>query len=351
MALAAILVARHKHPTELENRILFQLLITQLTQTFMDTIDQQVLRQLQYWLQAGQACWLCTIVGTLGSSPRPVGSLLACNDAGQFVGSLSGGCVEDDLLERLARGELARAKPELVEFGVTAEENERLGLPCGGRLQVLVESIDAGQLPAFNSIIDCFDQLGCCVRELDLQSGELRVTTTDTFLPLEYDDRFLRQGFGPRFLLLLVGAGQLARSLAQMAMMLDYRVLVCDPRPAMIADWSLPGVELVQGMPDDVVRERVLDKFSIVITLTHDPRIDDMALMEALTSPAFYVGALGSVRTSAKRRQRLPQLGLSQQQIDRLHAPVGLSIGSKTPPEIAIAILAELTRMRRQGSA
>ena len=131
-------------------------------------------------------------------------------------------------------------------------------------------------------------------------------------------------------------------------MMLDYRVLVCDPRPQMIADWDLEGVELVQGMPDDVVREHVQDRYSIVITLTHDPRIDDMALMEALTSPAWYVGALGSVRTSEKRRQRLPQLGLSESQIERLQAPVGLDIGSKTPPEIAIAILADLIGKRRE---
>lgn len=317
----------------------------------MDTIDQQVLRQLQHWLRAGQGCWLCTIVATQGSSPRPVGSLLAVNDAGQLIGSLSGGCVEDELLERLTRNELAVGKPELIEYGVTAEENERLGLPCGGRLQVLVERIDASQLAAFDAIIECLDQRACCRRELDLQSGEMRVTPSETFQQLEYNSQLLRQSFGPRYMLLLVGAGQLARSLAQMAMMLDYRVVVCDPRPAKIAEWDLPGVELVRGMPDDMVRERVVDKFSMVITLTHDPRIDDMALMEALTSPACYVGALGSVRTSAKRRQRLPQLGLSQQQIDRLHAPVGLSIGSKTPPEIAIAILAELTSLRRQGLA
>jgi xanthine dehydrogenase accessory factor len=315
----------------------------------MDTIDQQVLRQLQQWLRSGQSCWLCTIVGTSGSSPRPVGSLLACNPEGKVVGSLSGGCVEDDLLERLARCELGQFGPEPVEYGVTAEENERLGLPCGGRLKVLVERAGASQLPAIDAIVECLDRRGCCQRELDLQSGETRVTPADYFQPLDYGSKTLRQSFGPRYLLLLVGAGQLARSLAQMAMMLDYRVLVCDPRPAMIEDWNLPGVELIRGMPDDVVRAQVVDKFSMVITLTHDPRIDDMALMEALTSPACYVGALGSVRTSAKRRERLPQLGLTQEQIDRLHAPVGLGIGSKTPPEIAIAILAELTSLRRQG--
>ncbi len=315
----------------------------------MDSIDQQVLRQLQAWMEAGERCYLCTIVSTVGSSPRPVGSLLACTDSGHVVGSLSGGCVEEDLLQRLQAGELAQARPECVEYGVAAEENERLGLPCGGRLYVLVERIGADQQDVFAHINACLGQRRCCRRRVDLASGEITVDDTDHYQPLVYDELSLQQSFGPRYLLLLVGAGQLAHCLAGMALMLDYRVVVCDPRPEMIADWSLEGVELVQGMPDDVVRERVLDKYAIVITLTHDPRIDDMALMEALTSPACYVGALGSVRTSAKRRERLPKLGLSEQQIARLHAPVGISIGSKTPPEIAVSILAELTRMRRQG--
>lgn len=315
----------------------------------MDSIDQQVLKQLQRWLEAGDTCYLCTIVSTVGSSPRQRGSLLACTDSGHLVGSLSGGCVEDDLLERLRKGGLAQERPEVIEYGVAAEENERLGLPCGGRLYVLVERIGAEQQPLFTAINECLDQRRCCRRELDLVSGEVTIEEVEHYEPLTYDEQTLRQTFGPRYLLLLVGAGQLARCLAEMALMLDYRVVVCDPRPQMIADWTLDGVELVQGMPDDVVRERVQDKFAIVITLTHDPRIDDMALMEALASPACYVGALGSARTSDKRRKRLPELGLSPEQIDRLHAPVGISIGSKSPPEIAISILAELTRMRRQG--
>jgi len=317
----------------------------------MDSIDQQVLRQLQAWLDAGETAWLCTIVRTQGSSPRPLGSLLACTDSGHIVGSLSGGCVEEDLLERLARGELAGAGPELVEYGVEADQNERLGLPCGGRLYVLVERMGPAQRGAVAAINDSIGQRRCCRRVVDLRSGATEVEAVGHFYPLQLGSDRLEQTFGPRYLLLLVGAGQLARYLAELAMMLDYRVLVCDPRPQMIRDWNLAGVELVQGMPDDVVRERVRDRYGIVITLTHDPRIDDMALMEALASPACYVGALGSVRTSARRRERLPELGLSAAQIARLRAPVGLDIGSKSPPEIAIAILADLIRMRRQPAA
>jgi len=198
----------------------------------------------------------------------------------------------------------------------------------------------------FELISSVLLQRKCCERIVNLKSGAAQVSATDRAQRLSISDTEMRQSFGPRYQLLLVGAGQLARTLAQMAQMLDYRVLVCDPREDRIAQWDLPDVELLQGMPDDVVRERAFDDHSIVITLTHDPRIDDMALMEALTQPLFYVGALGSLRTTQKRRERLLQLGLTQQQLERLHAPVGLDIGSKTPAEIAVSILAQLTAMR-----
>jgi len=148
---------------------------------------------------------------------------------------------------------------------------------------------------------------------------------------------------------LLVGAGQLSQSVAELAVAMDYEVAVVDPRPEMLRQWRGPDVELVGGMPDDAVRSRVSDKHSVVITLTHDPRIDDMALMEALTTQAWYVGALGSQKTTEMRLARLRALELSEQQIQRLHAPVGIDIGSKTPIEIAISIMAELTALRRVG--
>jgi xanthine dehydrogenase accessory factor len=315
----------------------------------MSSIDQQVLTQLHDWLQQGQNCWLCTILKTVGSSPRPVGSLLACNAKGQTVGSLSGGCVEEDLIDKLLSGRIAQLAPERVEYGISAEENERFGLPCGGRMHILIEPVKPDQLAILAAINRSLADRQCCERQVDLATGKASVSVVEKFSPLQYDATSLRQTFGPRYLLLLVGAGQLANCLAQVAMMMDFRIVVCDPRPEKIAEWPLEGVELIQGMPDDVVRDLVRDSHSIVITLTHDPRIDDMALMEALKTPALYVGALGSKRTSEKRRERLQQLDLTARQIEKLHAPVGLSIGSKTPPEIAVAILAELTQVLRQG--
>jgi len=309
--------------------------------------EQFVLGQLLKWLQRGDQVWLCTIVGTIGSSPRPAGSMLVLNNHGETAGSLSGGCVEDDLIEKLRSGEQLH-QPLLREYGVTAEENERLGLPCGGRLFVLIEPLakTAEVIAHFRTILDSLAQRRCSERVVDRATGMMTVSLCERVNRLHIDDQQLRQSFGPHYQLLLVGAGQLARTLAQMAQMLDYRVLVCDPREERIAQWDLSDVELIMGMPDDVVRERACDDHSIVITLTHDPRIDDMALMEALTQPLFFVGALGSMRTTMKRRERLLQLGLTEQQLARLHAPVGLDIGSKTPAEIAVSILAQLTQLR-----
>lgn len=318
----------------------------------MHSLDHQVLTTLQSWVENSVPAWLCTIVATHGSSPRPAGSLMACNQSGQVIGSLSGGCVEDDLLEKLQSGGFS-CYPKLVEYGLSAEENARLGLPCGGYLTVLVEQISDSDLKDLAHINTALKSRGCIERTLDLVSGQMHLKPADCFRPIVLNEHQYVQVYGPRYTLLLVGAGQIAGCLAQMASMMDYRVLVTDPRADKLDDFQNhilePSLdcECIHGMPDDVVRDYANDLFSAVITLTHDPRIDDMALMEALTLENFYVGSLGSTRTTAMRIERLSQLQLSKEQIARLHAPVGLAIGSKTAPEIAVAILAELTQLRR----
>lgn len=319
----------------------------------MDSLDSEVLARLREWLRQGRDGWLCTIVATYGSSPRPVGSLLAYDGAGESAGSLSGGCVEDELLQRLAAGDVEA--PQRLAYGVTRADSERLGLPCGGTLEVLVERLPAASAryaEQLDEIMAALQARHCLERRVDLASGEWTLQPSAAAAPLYCDERELRQSLGPGYQLLLVGAGELARWLARFALALDYRVLVTDPRPEVLGRWDIPGVECIGGMPDDAVRAHANDSHSIVITLTHDPRIDDMALLEALPGLACYVGALGSRRTSEQRRQRLRQLDLPEASIQRLHAPVGLDIGSKRPPEIAIAILAELTRLRaeREGA-
>ena len=312
----------------------------------MKTAEEWVFERVLAWQTSGQSVWLCTIVATVGASPRPLGSLLAMNSEGELAGSLSGGCIEDDLLQQIRCGELASDKPALKHFGVTAEENERLGLPCGGRLDVLVEPLTPGHSGQVRTLLTTLAQRNCMRRRVDLDSGEWQLEDIASAVTLQLSADCLQQDFGPRLHLLLIGANELARCIAELATAMDYAVTVCDPREDRLTQWSMAGVSTLRTMPDDAVRECADDAHSLVITLTHDPRIDDMALMEALQSRACYVGALGSERTSAKRRQRLQQLDLSEAQIARLHAPVGLPIGSKSAMEIAVAVMAQLIQRR-----
>ncbi len=326
----------------------------------MENADQQVISQLGNWVAAGQMSWLCTVVKTWGSSPRPVGSLLCCNEQGHIAGSLSGGCIEEDLLQKLQQGELAKETPEVLIYGVTQEETERLGLPCGGQLQVVIEPFpDQRHLPELNQINKRLRSRGCIERKVDIATGSMTVENKDRFRHLQFigdfdntdiaNEKFMVQTYGPRYQLFLIGAGQVSMYLAEMAQALDYSVVVCDPRQHLIKQWSVDGAQLVNDMPDDAIRNLANDSFTAIIALTHDPRIDDMGLMEALKTEAFFIGAMGSTRTSARRRERLLQLDLSEEEIGRLHAPVGLAIGSKTPAEIAIAILAQLTALRSES--
>ena len=317
--------------------------------------DQEVLSNLIKWVEAGERAWLCTVVKTWGSSPRPVGSLLSCNQSGQVAGSLSGGCVEEDLLEKLKSGRLATSHPEVMIYGKTQEESDKFGLPCGGQLQIIIEPMsDKSQLKDLREVLSRITNRKCIQRTLDINTGAITVEPIERFRHLivsgEIENnnapRTLKQTYGPRYQLFLIGAAQVSIYLAQMAQTLDYHVIVCDPREQMIEDWPIEGVQLVQDMPDDAVEKYANDKFSAIIALTHDPRIDDMGLMQALKTDAFFIGAMGSTRTSAKRRERLKLLDLSDAEIDRLYAPVGLPIGSKTPAEIAISILAQLTELR-----
>lgn len=314
----------------------------------MHTMDLEVLTHAATWLEGNERVWLCTIVKTVGSSPRPVGSMLAVNQGCEQVGSLSGGCVEDDLIERITSDALCDGTPTLIQYGVSPEENERLGLPCGGRLHVLVQALSRDRDQAWiQQVLKTLLSRQCIRRSLSIEEGHTVTATATSFEALKLDADYLHQSFGPRMRMLLVGAGQLSQTLAELAQAMDYEVVVSDPRAAAREQWDGPAVTLVSGMPDDAVREHANDEHSIIITLTHDPRIDDMALMGALESGAWYIGALGSERTTLKRLERLRQLDFSATQLARLHAPVGLPIGSKTPIEIAVSIMAQITELRR----
>ncbi len=310
----------------------------------MDSVDIEVLRSAKAWMAAGHRVTLATIVRTWGSAPRPVGALLVIRDDGLVSGSVSGGCVEDDLIEKVKAKGLAKDKPAVTTYGVTNEEATRWGLPCGGTLQLVLEPLS--EQSGVAELLDTIGRQQIVSRRLEIDTGKVTLTAGKWSDMLEFDGKVLATVHGPRWRLILIGAAQLTRYLAEMARMLDYQVVVIDPREEYYTGWDMPGLEVNRGMPDDVIAALNLDGHSAVVALTHDPKLDDLALMEALKSAAFYVGAIGSKKNNDVRRKRLMEFDLSEGEIARLHGPVGLYLGSKTPPEIALAIMAEMTAVR-----
>ena len=308
----------------------------------MQSLDLEVLTHARGWLASGRRAWLVTVTQTFGASPRPPGSLMAMRDDGIVVGSVSGGCIEDDLVAR--RAEFAGAAPILQSYGITADEARRFGLPCGGQLEVVIEAaLSVARLDELFSKIAAGEVFA---RIVDLASGQWRyrpaVPTDET---ARSDAEFICI-HGPRWRLLIIGASEIARYLAEVAATLDFQVFVCDPREEYQTAWRVAGTIFVDGMPDDAVLAFNVDAHTVIVTVSHDPKLDDMALLEALKTDAFYVGAVGSKQTSDERRKRLREFELSAADVAKLHGPVGLAIGSRTPPEIAIAILAELVAAR-----
>ena len=310
----------------------------------MESLDLRVLADALAWRRAGHAVTLVTVVQTWGSAPRPPGALLAVRGDGAVSGSVSGGCVEDDLIARIRSGEHA-ARPAMIAYGVSQEESARFGLPCGGTLRLVQEPLwetawveDVLRRTAAHRLV---------ARTLALASGKVTLADAPRGAGLQFDGTTLTTVFGPRWRLLVIGAGQLSQAVASIALMLDFEVLVCDPRQEYAAALAAPGVTRLPGMPDDVVREMLPDAHTAIVALTHDPKLDDMALLEALTSDAFYVGALGSARNQMARKQRLAEhFELSAQELDRLHGPVGLRIGARTPAEIAVSVMAQIIEVK-----
>ena len=309
----------------------------------MDSLDLQVLAQARDWFNAGHKVWLVTVIETWGSAPRPPGALLCMRGDGVVAGSVSGGCVEDDLIDRLRHGERV-ATPSLIAYGVTKEEAARFGLPCGGNLRLVQEPLQG--VAWIDDILARTARHELVARRMRLATGAVTVEPASRGDVFAFDGQQLVALFGPRWRLLIIGAGQLSRAVAQMALALDFEVVCCDPREEYNLTWDVPGTTFSKAMPDDLVLELQLDPHSAVVAVTHDPKLDDLVLLEALKSPAFYIGALGSRRNTAARRERLALFDLSPAEIDRLHGPIGLDIGSKTPAEIAVSIVAEIVAVK-----
>lgn len=313
----------------------------------MDSLNLLVIKRLQQWLQQGQRAVLVTVTRTWGSSPRPIGSIMAINEAGSVVGSVSGGCIEDDLIRQYGNG-IPLSAPQVLTYGLTADEAHRFGLPCGGTLELVLEfNPDAHELEQLLQVMQAHQVVQ---RHLQLSDGQVRhVTGAADAVCMLGTERFVNV-FGTTWRLLLIGAGQLAEYVATMANFAGFSITVCDPRETYAGSWAGPDdVRIVTGMPDEEVQAFAVDSRTAVIALTHDPKLDDLALLEALQSPAFYVGAIGSRKNQAARRARFVEhFGITDEQLAQFRGPIGLPIGSKTPAEIAISVMAEVVAARNR---
>ncbi|MEC7761925.1 MAG: XdhC family protein [Pseudomonadota bacterium] len=309
------------------------------------------------WHRAGKGAVLATVVQTWGSAPRPVGSQLAVSGTGEIQGSVSGGCVEGavivEALEAVEDGE-----SRLLTFGVSDDEAFAVGLACGGTIRVLVEPV--GKAVSEDMLADLV--AGRAARRpvgyvVNTETWERKLVERE-----DYPDRFRgdKSGFeedeqtfvavhNPPLRMVVVGAVHIAQALVPMARIAGYDPLIIDPRGAFAQDHRFPGEDIREDYPDEVLPDYGLDTRTAVVTLSHDPKIDDPAIEAAIASECFYLGSLGSTRTHAKRVDRLKERGYSDEQIAKINAPVGLNIGSKSPAEIAISVMAEITQALRQG--
>ena len=322
----------------------------------MQRLDSQVIDRALTWSRAGETVWLCTVLATFGSSPREPGSLLVARRDGGHAGSLSGGCVEEDFLERLREGEFERAVTVLRYGDPNGPQGSRIALPCGGILKVLIERLpaDAASWAHLERLRATLSGQQHLLRSIDLRDGKAALHEDDGLGPRVVeaaDGLSLQIRVGPAARLIIAGISPVSVICAQFALTLGFEVIVCDPREEAHAGFDVPGVELRRELPSQFIAADGCHRATAVVALTHDPRIDDLAMIEAVRTPAFYIGVMGSQRTSAIRAERLRRVGgLSETEVARLHMPVGLALGSKTPAEIALAAIADIVRVYRGRS-
>lgn len=318
-----------------------------------DNIPEQALD----WHRAGVGAVLATVIETWGSAPRRVGSQLVISGDGQIEGSVSGGCVEGAvIMEALEALEETTARE--LEFGVSDDDAFAVGLACGGTIRVLLEPIGSVlSAEVLAELVAARSARRPVAYVVDLDTGERRLDLSG------HEDRFRmdRSGFeensrtfvaihNPPLRLVVVGAVHITQALLPMARIAGYDPLVIDPREAFASSDRFPGETLVHDWPDEAVEAHGLDSRTALVLLTHDPKLDDPALHAALRSDCFYIGALGSKRTHAKREARLTEAGFTADEIARIHGPIGLDIGASGPPEIAVSILSEMTQVLRKGA-
>lgn len=339
---------------------------------------RDILSDIDRWNERGEAVALATVIQTWGSAPRGVGAKMAMTADGEIAGSVSGGCVEGAVFETGAEV-LQTARPTLLHFGVADDTAWSVGLACGGTIEVFVAPLDrewhaalrecliAERAAATVTVVRGPDRLlgrkllltedGQTQGTIGGEADELALAAArsalaagqSTRVPLDLAEpaEVFVEVYLPSPMLVIVGGVHIAIALANLAKTLGYRTVVVDPRKAFGTETRFPHIDrLIQAWPDEALNEIGLTRSTAVAMLTHDPKLDDPGLKVALPSPAFYVGALGSRKTQERRRQRLLAEGLTETHLARLHGPIGLDIGAKTPEEIALGVMAEIVAAR-----
>lgn len=318
----------------------------------MQHLDLQVIEQAHAWCEEGETVWLCTVLATFGSSPRAPGSWMAVRQDGQHIGSLSGGCVEENFIQRLS--DRAFDRPiTLVRYGdPEADQRTNISLPCGGMLEVLIERLPAtpntfGHLTTLLAALQGQERV---LRNVHLSSGE-RYFSAETGLGprvvKDIEQDIVQMRLAPARRLIIAGISAISTPCASFAVTLGFEVIVCDPDETACRNFSVPGVDVKALLPSQYIASGNCHGATAIVALTHDPRIDDLAMMEAVHTPAFYIGVMGSRRSSAARAERLTRSGrLTEAQVERIHMPIGLALGSKTPAEIALAVMADIVRVQ-----
>jgi len=313
------------------------------------------------WLEAFDTVALATVVSAWGSAPVPIGGQLVVAPDGRFEGSVSGGCVEIDVITE-AQDVIARAKPKLLEFGIADEAARRVGLPCGGKIKVLVEMLRSSECDLLDRILAAGRSRCLVAVATNLETGDrslvdpasaeapelaAQIAAGESGIVTLADGEVFLHIFMPAVRLVLAGATHISQVLADLASHIGYDVLIVDPRPAFASPARFGGLSISEGWPEPSSGASMFDGRTAVVALTHASHLDDEALAAALCSNCFYVGALGSRKTHAKRLERLRAVGFADDELARIHAPVGLAIGAKGPSEIAVSILAEIVKVAR----
>lgn len=322
--------------------------------------DRDLLKIADAWLKDKQQFASATVISTWGSAPREVGAFMLINAEGEFFGSVSGGCVENAVVET-ALVSMSSNKACVVEFGVSDDDVLSIGLACGGQIQILIEPSSGLEEHWVGNAYEAIyhRQVSTLLRQLDVSNFDHPIVRTEWLLPddpefgkktgFDVDRSFFFQTFRPERRAIIIGGVHIAQALVAGLQSLEFEVLIVDPREVWANEQRFPNCEIFNQWPDDALMDIGIDSETAIIALTHDPKFDDPALIIALKSSAFYIGALGGSKSAKLRRRRLLNIGLTDSQINRLQSPIGLALGAKGPSEITVSILAELISTYRGG--